>query len=93
MVAHGVEVRLFVHLGSTPSVDGHPAELPEALTNLILNAVDALPRGGDIILTTRAAAGGVASSRRTSGGCTGWTGSCRSSFASRTFGRSSPASS
>jgi len=52
VVAHGVEVRLFVHLGSTPSVDGHPAELPEALTNLILNAVDALPRGGDIILTT-----------------------------------------
>jgi len=69
VVAHGVEVRLFVHLGSTPSVDGHPAELPEALTNLILNAVDALPRGGDIILTTRAAAGGVSSSRRTSCGC------------------------
>jgi CheY-like chemotaxis protein len=40
-------------------VDGHPAELRQVLTNLILNAVDALPRGGTITIATRAAAGAV----------------------------------
>lgn len=32
---------------------GHDSELREALTNLIFNAVDALPQGGEIVLRTR----------------------------------------
>ena len=40
-------------------MDGHPAELRQVLTNMILNAVDALPRGGTITIATRAAAGAV----------------------------------
>jgi CheY-like chemotaxis protein/anti-sigma regulatory factor (Ser/Thr protein kinase) len=34
---------------------GHDSELREALTNLIFNAVDALPQGGEILLRTRIA--------------------------------------
>jgi signal transduction histidine kinase/ActR/RegA family two-component response regulator len=36
-----------------PVVKGVESELREALTNLIFNAVDAMPRGGDLILRTR----------------------------------------
>jgi GAF domain-containing protein/ActR/RegA family two-component response regulator/anti-sigma regulatory factor (Ser/Thr protein kinase) len=42
-----------------PRITGDPAELREALTNLILNAVDAMPRGGRLTLTTRDAEGHV----------------------------------
>ncbi len=40
-----------------PEVMGVESEIREALTNLILNAVDALPNGGKITLRTRIAAG------------------------------------
>jgi len=36
-----------------PSVAGDAAEIREALTNLIFNAVDALPSGGNVALRTR----------------------------------------
>ena len=39
-----------------PPLLSDPAELREALTNLIFNSVDALPRGGTITLATRTAA-------------------------------------
>jgi len=38
-----------------PEVDGNASELREALTNLLLNAVDAMPTGGLIIIRTRTA--------------------------------------
>ena len=51
--SRGVEVRLALELGMVSPIDGQPSELREALTNLILNAVDALPRGGEIRIGTR----------------------------------------
>jgi len=46
-----VETALAVPL---PGISGDPAELREALTNLILNALDAMPGGGKLTLATTA---------------------------------------
>src|SRR5215510_3381420 len=50
--SRGVAVEVRTSFGSVPSVAGDPAELREAMTNLILNAVDAMPSGGTLTLTT-----------------------------------------
>jgi GAF domain-containing protein/CheY-like chemotaxis protein len=57
--SRGLEVRLVARLGPIPPVAGHPAELREALMNLILNAVDAMPDGGAITVSTEAIETGV----------------------------------
>jgi GAF domain-containing protein len=57
--SRGVPIRIALELGAVPPVDGQPSELREVLTNLILNAVDALPRGGDIRIATRERGGRV----------------------------------
>jgi CheY-like chemotaxis protein len=51
--SHGLEVRVMTDLPRLPPVDGRPAELRQVLTNLILNAVDAMPGGGAISIVTR----------------------------------------
>ena len=50
--SRGVAVDVQTSLASVPGVAGDPAELREAMTNLILNAVDAMPEGGTLTLTT-----------------------------------------
>ena len=50
--SRGVAVEARTSFGNLPSVAGDPAELREAMTNLILNAVDAMPTGGTLSLTT-----------------------------------------
>jgi PAS domain S-box-containing protein len=48
--ADGRPIKLEVETAGHPGILGAPAALREALTNLIMNAVDALPRGGTIRL-------------------------------------------
>ena len=50
--SRGVAVDVQTSFASLPPVAGDPAELREAMTNLILNAVDAMPTGGTLTLTT-----------------------------------------
>ena len=49
-----------LELGEVPPVRGNPAELREVLTNLIFNAVEAMPQGGRLSITSYAMPGGQA---------------------------------
>jgi CheY-like chemotaxis protein/anti-sigma regulatory factor (Ser/Thr protein kinase) len=49
----GVPLRLDLRLAPLPSVMGRPAELNEVITNLILNAIDAMPQGGTLGISAR----------------------------------------
>jgi CheY-like chemotaxis protein len=42
-----------VDLAGLPLIEGHPAEIREVLTNLVFNAVDAMPGGGHLRFTGR----------------------------------------
>src|SRR5439155_12227337 len=50
--ARGVTVAISIDLKSSPIVAGEESALREVLTNLIFNAVDAMPEGGQITLET-----------------------------------------
>ncbi|MBI4971692.1 MAG: response regulator [Candidatus Omnitrophica bacterium] len=49
---HGSEINIQTDLEQIPAVGGNESELREVLTNLIFNAIDALPKGGTIQLST-----------------------------------------
>jgi signal transduction histidine kinase len=49
----GRKIDLELDLEKVPPVNGNPSELREALTNLIFNAVDAMPAGGTVTLRSR----------------------------------------
>jgi len=49
----GVQVELTTRLGEIPLIMGNPSELREVLTNIVFNAVDAMPSGGALTLTTQ----------------------------------------
>lgn len=53
----GIQITLKTYLRSVSPVDGDPDEMKEAIINMILNAVEAMPEGGDIHLTTEENAG------------------------------------
>jgi signal transduction histidine kinase len=48
--ARGIRYDLVVDSGALPAVAGDPSELREALTNLVLNGLDAMPTGGRLTL-------------------------------------------
>jgi CheY-like chemotaxis protein len=50
--ADGIQISVLTELRDVPQISGCPAELREVLTNLIFNAVDAMPYGGAIIIAT-----------------------------------------
>lgn len=52
-LAAGQTISVETDLAPIPRVPGSAAELREVLTNLIFNAVDAMPQGGTITLRTR----------------------------------------
>ena len=51
-LANGVQIEVVSRLADVPPVAGNAAELREVLTNLVFNAVDAMPLGGTITLST-----------------------------------------
>ncbi len=63
----GAPIEVVFERGVLPEISGRIAEIREVLTNLILNAVDALPTGGCITVATRAEPGRVVVSVRDSG--------------------------
>jgi len=54
----GQRYELVTQLAPVPPVAGQASELREALTNVILNALDAMPEGGTLTLLTHADAAG-----------------------------------
>ena len=58
-LANGVAIAVKPDLQKVPTLSGNESEVREALTNLIFNAVDAMPKGGTITLRTSAKNGQV----------------------------------
>ena len=57
--AQGIRVEVITDLEDVPLVHGNATELREAVTNLVLNAIDAMSRGGRLRLSTRTQDRGV----------------------------------
>lgn len=54
--SHGIAIRALTELApDLPTIMGVESEIREALTNLVFNAVDAMPEGGTLTLRTRLA--------------------------------------
>ena len=58
-LACGVTVEVRVERGTVPSILGNASALRQALTNIVMNAVEAMPDGGVLSLRTWTDAGGV----------------------------------
>ena len=56
----GIIIQMEQNLAPIPTIMGNPSELRQLLTNLVMNACDAMPAGGKITISTRADAATVA---------------------------------
>jgi GAF domain-containing protein/ActR/RegA family two-component response regulator len=63
----GVTYTITTEFAESPAVGGEAAELREVITNLLLNAVDAMPHGGSIHVAVRPHGEGVAATVRDTG--------------------------
>lgn len=52
--AKGIEYRVNLKCGASVMVEGSPSELREVFTNLIINALDAMPHGGSLSIQSKA---------------------------------------
>lgn len=50
--AEGIRVEVLEDRRHLPPVSGNPSELREVITNLVLNAIDAMPNGGNLTIKT-----------------------------------------
>jgi len=55
--SRGVKINVKAYLRTISPVEGHPKEILDAFVSLISNAIDALPDGGEIYLTTEESSG------------------------------------
>ncbi len=56
----GINIKVETDLGEVPPIQGSESEIRQALMNLVMNSIDAMPAGGVIRLRTRALNNGVA---------------------------------
>ncbi len=49
----GIQIKWISELGDIPPILGNPSELREVFTNIVFNAIDAMPEGGQITITTQ----------------------------------------
>ena len=49
----GIQIELSTQFEEVPFILGNPSELREVLTNIIFNAIDAMPEGGRLTLSTQ----------------------------------------
>jgi len=49
----GIQIELTTKLGDVSRIMGNPSEVREVLTNIIFNAVDAMPQGGELTIATQ----------------------------------------
>jgi len=52
--SRGISIDIFSNLQSIPSVAGDESDIEDLVTNLIMNAIEAMPEGGKINLSTHA---------------------------------------
>ena len=53
MKAKGIDIQIIRRLDAVPTVIGDPVQIEEIVTNLLLNAIDAMPCGGKITIATK----------------------------------------
>ncbi len=53
--AQGLKVEVITNLGELPAIPGNPAELREMLLDLLSNALEAMPKGGQVVIKSRPA--------------------------------------